>query len=457
MYKKTILALLLAVCGMAAFGQTKPRLGILPFAGGSGGDGESIARLFSSQRDITNAFVVVNRNSAVNALVAEQQFQMSGYTDSDTIARLGRMLNADFVVSGFIRRLGGRNLIITTIINVETFEQLAGDYREYHTIEDVPALLPNISRVVIDASKRDTSQLPKLAILPFSIANTTGVNVQDAEVLAQILSIEVGNTGKYMILPRTSEIQAAMKELEYQMSGATAEEEVKALGRAINAEYVLSANVQRLGRLNQFWAAILNVEDGSQKISNYKDYSILADGITLMPELAKLLVSDMGGPSPRPPRPPRPPRKPSDPARYNSLGVSVGTTFSSPLVTGTIHGTISPWKHTFFELGMDAGMLTAAEDAEYFSLYPYARFALFVPFGKSGVAASNGWFAGAGGGMMMATYTFPGIGEVKGNIFALDVSTGFIFRGGFTVSYSLRTDFATVNNKLAVGWSYRFK
>ena len=49
---------------------------------------------------------VVSRTGAVNALVAERNFQTAGYTDSDTIAGLGRMLNTDYVVSGHIRRLG---------------------------------------------------------------------------------------------------------------------------------------------------------------------------------------------------------------------------------------------------------------------------------------------------------------------------------------------------------------
>jgi hypothetical protein len=84
--EKTLITILLLVfCSIAAFAQTKPRLGILPFAGGSESDGEAIASLFSLQRDIMNTFTVVPRTSAVNALLAEQNFQMSGYTDSDTI------------------------------------------------------------------------------------------------------------------------------------------------------------------------------------------------------------------------------------------------------------------------------------------------------------------------------------------------------------------------------------
>jgi TolB-like protein len=94
---------------------------------------------------------------------------MSGYTDSDTIAGIGKMLNAAFVISGHIRHLGDRNLIITTIVNVETFELLAGDYREYRNIEEIPAMLPDITKIIINASRRNTSGLPTLAVAPFRV------------------------------------------------------------------------------------------------------------------------------------------------------------------------------------------------------------------------------------------------------------------------------------------------
>ena len=66
----------------------------------------------------------------------------------------------------------------------------------------------------------------------------------------RVIFVLIGNAGKYVVLPRTTAIQAAMKELEYQMSGATAEEEAKTLGRAVNAEYVLSAEARSLGSSN---------------------------------------------------------------------------------------------------------------------------------------------------------------------------------------------------------------
>jgi len=472
---KNIITALIFLCVLVSgvFGQapsfrrndTTPRLGILPFSGGTGGDGETVAELFSFQPDIRGAFTVVPRTSAVNALVAEQNFQMSGYTDSDTIASLGRLLNADFVVSGHIRRLGDRNLVITTIINVETFEMLAGDYREYRTIEEVRGMLPEIAHKMITASRRDSSALPKLAVAPFNTGQgaVAGANAQDGETLAQILAVEVTNTGKYAVLPRTTTLQAALKELEYQMSGYTAEEEAKRLGAAINAEYILSAQLRRLGTINMFTGQILHVEDGSLLAGDSRDYRAISDGIDLMKELALLLTDKAEAESLISARE----REQSarnrklaraaffaEPSRLWTVGVSAGSSFADPLVIATIRGTVAPLRYSFLELGCDAGFVSVYDDVEsYYSLYPFARIGLFAPSSGRG-----GWYIGAGGGYMIGKYTFAGgDGPVDVNVFAADFVTGFNLFDIIDISYTLRTNFASASNKISVGYTYRFR
>jgi len=455
MKKTFFFVLLLIFCAFTIFNQTtiSPRLGILPFSGGSDGDGETIATLFSFQADIQKAFTVVPRTSVINAVTAEQNFQMAGYTDSDTIARIGRQFNADFVVSGNIRRLGDRNLIITNIINVETFEQLAGDYSEYRTIEDIPAMLPNISKKLIAASRRNNSKLPKLAIAPFSTANT-GVNAQNAETLAQILTVEIANTGKYSVLPRTTTMQAALNELNYQKQGYTTEAGAKALGKAINAEYILFAEARSLGNMNVFTAQILNVENASLLSGDSREYRVVDDGIKLMTELALLLTDRARAEANIAIRNRERSRAAifGDPAKFWSIGVSAGTSFAAPWAIGTIHGTIAPFRNSFFELGIDYGMISRVADVEqYYSLYPFIHIAIFLPFKKSG-----GWYLGAGGGYMLGKYTFPE-GDIPLNIFAVDATTGINIGNILDVSYTARSNFKSVNHKVAVGYTYRFR
>ena len=405
--KRLLLCIIFTFCYIFAFSQTIPNLSILPFSGGLGGDGETIAQIFSIQREILDAFTVVPRTNAVNAILAEQNFQLSGYTDSDTIARIGRILNADFVVSGHIRRLGNRNLIIATIINVETFEQMAGDYYIYRNIEDIRNLLPEISKNLIIASQRDTSNLPKLAIAPLKISNDS-INTHDAETLAQILAIEITNVGMYAVLPRTTIMQSALRELEYQYSGYTADEGIKRLGQAANADYVLSAEARSLGNINVFTAQILNVEDGSLLIGDVRDYRVIEDGIRLMAELALFLTDQENATEQILARNRKIARVAyfSNSARLWGISFSIGSSFSAPLYIGTIRGTIAPFRYSFLDIGLDIGFGSNYEHESYYSLFPFIHYAFFLPFPMSDGTKRGGWYIGTGVGFMNSNYTF---------------------------------------------------
>ncbi|MDR1398938.1 MAG: SUMF1/EgtB/PvdO family nonheme iron enzyme [Treponema sp.] len=268
--------------------QEKPRLAILPFTGGSGDDGETIGMLLSFEPEIANTFTVVPRTSAIDSIMKEQEFQRSGLTDTDTISGFGKQLNADFVVAGHIQQFGNHNLVLINIINVETFQQISGDYQEYRSIEDIKNLLPKMTKRMVSAIRLDTATLPGLAVLPFAIPN--GVNAQDAELLAQLLATEIANSGKYAVLPRTQTIRTAMAEQEIQRSGITDPDSIKAIGQATNARYVLSGNVRSLGTTNMFMVSILNIERASQERGNQIEYRNITDGLQLMAELSYLLT-----------------------------------------------------------------------------------------------------------------------------------------------------------------------
>jgi len=269
--------------------QSGPRLGILPFTGGSISDGETLAVLFSIQDDLRSAFTIVPRTNEVNAIIEQREYQTSTQIDSDTIARLGRMLNVNYLISGHIRRMGDRNLFITAIVNVETYELVAGDYRQYNSIEEIPSILPSIARNMAAAVRRDSSRLPALAITPI-ILSERGAAAEYAEALAQILPIAIANTGRYTVLPRTSTVQTALNQLQSRTPNFTIEDKARAVGTAINAAYVLSAEARSIGNMNMFIVQILNTDNGSQLVGESLNYIVIEDGIALMPQLATVLT-----------------------------------------------------------------------------------------------------------------------------------------------------------------------
>jgi formylglycine-generating enzyme required for sulfatase activity len=283
------LLLIFSIAALSA--QTKPRLAILPFTGAVVEDAESIAEFFSFEDEINQVFTPVPRTRAVENLMKEQQFQRSGLTDSDTIADIGKQLNADYVLAGHVAVLGTSRLLLITVINVQELQQIAGDYREYQRIEGVVDILPAMAKRIGNAARQDAARrnLPRLAVLPFNVLSS-GMNQGDAEMLAQMLATELANSGRYAVFPRTRAIEKVMEEHQIERSGMTDPESIKVIGAAVNAQYVLSANVRKLGADNYFSASVLHIVEASQGQGAREKYRDVSDGLTLMPKMAQVLT-----------------------------------------------------------------------------------------------------------------------------------------------------------------------
>jgi len=273
----------------ALFAQKKESLAVFAFTGGDMSDGEYIASNLSRQAILRNAFnkTTLITRATIATMNFEQRFQRSGLTDADTIFELGKALNASHVIAGYITRLGNNNLVLVSIMDVESLQQIAGYYKQYSSIEEVDRLIPEIANQLAKFIPRNTRNLPGLSVPPFVISR--GVDQNDAMTLAQILSCDLANLGKYAVLPRTDSIDKIIEEQRRQRSGITDQERIKRLGAGRNAQYVLSGSVEKLGTLNKFAADILDIVDGSYIDGYAEQYRTLAEGFTLIPKLAALL------------------------------------------------------------------------------------------------------------------------------------------------------------------------
>ena len=133
-----------------------------------------------------------------------------------------------------------------------------------------------------------------------------------------------------------------------------------------------------------------------------------------------------------------------------TLGASVGTSFAVPWFVGTVHGTIAPLRHSFLELGVDLGLASGEANVGYYSISPYAHYAFFMPFTNKG-----GWYVGAGGGYVISQYDFFGE-KVPVSHPVVAVTTGVNVLNMLDVSWSLRTNFSGVSQKVSAGYTYRF-
>ena len=173
-------------------------------------------------------------------------------------------------------------------------------------------------------------------------------------------------------------------------------------------------------------------------------------------ETAAYVPGSMLRPEPLPEAPSRPERQrkeraPGEAAKFWSIGAGIGTSFTDPLLIGTVSGTIAPFKYSFLKLGVDIGFLSAASDTRLYSFYPFGHLAFFWPFSEK-----ISVYAGAGAGYLIANYSF-GEDDLRVNTAAMDISAGINLFSMLDISYTFRTSFSNSTNKLSVGYTYRFK
>lgn len=307
--------------------------------------------------------------------------------------------------------------------------------------------------------------------------------IHDLETLVQILAIELVATGKYAVLPRASSMRTALSSWEIRMAderaaalerligvimGILLEEEeggaeaahgaAAEAARAAGADFALSVEARSLGGVTVFSARVLCAEGGEALAGADRGHRALREGAEQMAQIA-LLIADPGGAHGRIAaleRERRRRRLLGDSARLWSAGAAVGTSFADPWMIGTAQGTAAPLPFLFLRLGCDIGFVSGIDGAGYFSIYPFAHAALFLPFCITPLPLRRGGvYAGAGGGFMFAEYRFEHV-PVRHSALLADFSVGMIIADRLDVSYTLRTDFASANGKASVGFIHRF-
>jgi hypothetical protein len=112
--------------------------------------------------------------------------------------------------------------LIISILKIDEFWQIAGDFQIYDKIEEIKKKLPVMARTIVDAVKRVPLKAEKLAVTRIDMRNNVDPHV--ADTLAQILSIYLVKSGKYLVYPRTGTLDQVQREYDTQYSGVTADE-----------------------------------------------------------------------------------------------------------------------------------------------------------------------------------------------------------------------------------------
>jgi TolB-like protein len=290
--------LLLLAITVGAYAQSGERLGkiaILPFSGGTADEQEGIAELFSYTQEMMGSFNVIPRTTITNGVAREQSFQaMSGMTNADTIALLGKQFGAEYVMAGSITSLGSKNLLIVSVIKIDIIRQVAGDYLVYDSLNALnkdETVLNAIAARLVKMTRDAGKGLEMLALLPVQFSG--GASVQEGDALAQLLAIYLLRAGKYAVYPRTKTLDQVQSEYDTQLlQGVTRTEEAVRLGEAVNPPYVLSVVSRKIGSDTRFNASIISLEGGNQIAGKSEQYANLSYGMDAMEYLARELSGE---------------------------------------------------------------------------------------------------------------------------------------------------------------------
>lgn len=152
--KKNILFSVLTLCFLiSAFGQSKPKVVIVPFdaKGVPQDEADVVTELFISEYAATGKATVPDRNS-FDKLAKEQSFQASSWSDSEKIAKLGKAINANQAVVGQIMKFREEIIVTIKVIDINTTEILSSKTERLKDISQLFDKIPGICKELAEKS-----------------------------------------------------------------------------------------------------------------------------------------------------------------------------------------------------------------------------------------------------------------------------------------------------------------
>ena len=95
MNKKYVFIILLIFSNLL-FSQKKIKVAVLPFSSVNEEEGDTISSIFANELSKRKVYTVLTRNSQMEKAMKELNFQRKGMTDENTIAEIGKALNAQY-------------------------------------------------------------------------------------------------------------------------------------------------------------------------------------------------------------------------------------------------------------------------------------------------------------------------------------------------------------------------
>ncbi len=132
------LSLIAFLAVASLWGQTKPRIAVLPLSSinVSGSDAQAITSLFETALVKTGVFNVIEQNQ-IKAILDAQRFSLQGCTDESCAVEVGKLLAAEQIVIGELSRVGNRFILNAKIIDVQQGKNIRADNVSASSLEEI--------------------------------------------------------------------------------------------------------------------------------------------------------------------------------------------------------------------------------------------------------------------------------------------------------------------------------
>ena len=264
---------------------------------------ETLVERLRSELPNTGAVRLVDRKMLENIL-KEQGLQQSGCTTDECAAQIGELLGAQFMISGSIGKLENTFTVDMKMVSVSTgaaeraksvnFEGGVGGLLIEMQILAWEIVGEEVPKALMLQRAGTEDEKVTVAVMDF---DPRGISLLEAQTLTDRFSTEISNTGKAILVARSTVLEV-MEDQGYDTSGGCTSEECAAeVGALLGVKYMINGAIGKLGETFTIDAKMFEVATGAAARTKNATYTGNIDG--LITEIEILAWEMMGLKAPK--------------------------------------------------------------------------------------------------------------------------------------------------------------
>ena len=164
---------------------------------------------------------------------------------------------------------------------------------------------------------------------------------------------KIWEKGTDLIIVERQRIEPLERELNFSLTGYVSDETAQKIGHTIGANTVIYGSINTIGNMPRLTLRATDVETSQILIT--KSYDLRTDS----------RLRGLWGETNR--------KVTGNEVYYKTVGASIGTSFAEPWFIGTLQGTLSPFRYSFLEIGLDLNLISGVPDVlKYYTVIKFS-------------------------------------------------------------------------------------